>query len=500
MAGLANHVKRRQIFHYLKEHKIDIACLQETHTTKNCHKRWRAEWGGEIIFSDGTNNAKGVAILINKNSGISVSKSSNIIPGRAMSVEVKSNEVSLTVVNIYAPNEDDADFFIKVFNELQRIESNQTIILGDLNKYLDTKLDKKGGTTPTVTKAAQAVNAFLEENVWVDVWRTFHGTKQSFTYHRRKPLIMSRLDYVLMPVSLYNNVIKCEILPGFLSDHSFVLTDISMSKNIKGPGMWKFNVKHLESKQFVDEINKIIDLSHYRYEELDPGQKWEMLKQDIREFAMQYSIQAAKQRKRNLMNWNVSLKAAYRKLNRIDLNAARVVSTIEKLSTRIDDLKEKIENVSKYKAEGAMIRSKIRYVQQGETSTKYFFGLEKTKAKAKVMNLIHDESDKVIKDPKTILSKQAEFYQKLYSSNSEIKCPEKIKMETILTEEVKTKLDGPITMEELSNAIKQMAQNKTPGTDGLQINVYIMFFVKIKHILFEALQHCIKIGKLTQTM
>ncbi len=65
--GLADGRKRRAIFQWLKTYHKGIVLLQETHSTSSCEKQWLSEWGGEIFFSHGNYNARGVAILLPKN-------------------------------------------------------------------------------------------------------------------------------------------------------------------------------------------------------------------------------------------------------------------------------------------------------------------------------------------------------------------------------------------------------------------------------------------------
>ena len=185
----------------------------------------------------------------------------------------------------------------------------------------------------------------------------------------------------------------------------------------------------------------------------------------------------------------------------INLDADNAVDLIQKLNIKIDKLKVKIEKETKIKVQGAAIRSKIKYMQEGEMLTKYFFGLKKTKNKAKSMSVAYQEDGRVTKDPKRILEIQANFYEKLYMSNPDIKSESKnLKMEKVLSDQQKEKLEAELTIEEMSEAIKYMAQNKSPGTDGFQINIYVMFFAKIKRLLFNAIQFCVKAGKLTQSM
>ena len=66
--GLRNENKRRAMFNYLRRPKYDLICLQETHSNVGDEMLWKAEWGGQIIMSHGTQNSKGVAVLIQKNS------------------------------------------------------------------------------------------------------------------------------------------------------------------------------------------------------------------------------------------------------------------------------------------------------------------------------------------------------------------------------------------------------------------------------------------------
>ena len=55
--------KRRKIFSWCKKQNTDIAFLQETYSTAEVENMWTNEWGNQIIFSLGTNHARGVAIL-----------------------------------------------------------------------------------------------------------------------------------------------------------------------------------------------------------------------------------------------------------------------------------------------------------------------------------------------------------------------------------------------------------------------------------------------------
>ena len=54
--------KRLAIFEKFRNKKAFVL-LQETHSTSQCEKKWEDEWGQQILFSHGTSNSNGVAIL-----------------------------------------------------------------------------------------------------------------------------------------------------------------------------------------------------------------------------------------------------------------------------------------------------------------------------------------------------------------------------------------------------------------------------------------------------
>ena len=102
--GLRNQVKRRPIFSYLKNQKATLYCLQETFSNEDDEKIWSAEWGGQIIFSHGSEHSRGVCILLSVNSGFSISTVHADRDGRYIIVKVNIGEEHLFVINIYVPN------------------------------------------------------------------------------------------------------------------------------------------------------------------------------------------------------------------------------------------------------------------------------------------------------------------------------------------------------------------------------------------------------------
>ena len=85
--------------------------LQETHSDKKDESSWKSQWGEFAFFSSFSSNSKGVAILIRNNVSVKVLSLFSDPEGRFLILRAVLNKLQMTLVNIYAPNKDDPDFF-----------------------------------------------------------------------------------------------------------------------------------------------------------------------------------------------------------------------------------------------------------------------------------------------------------------------------------------------------------------------------------------------------
>ena len=74
------------------------------------------------------------------------------------------------------------------------------------------------------------------------------------------------------------------------------------------------------------------------------------------------------------------------------------------------------DEMSEYKTKGAIIRSRVRWYNDGEKNTKYFLNLEKRHLKQKTRRCLHLSDNEVVNTDEEILKEAKSFYQKLYSS------------------------------------------------------------------------------------
>lgn len=177
--GLGHVVKRGSVFAHLKSLKADITFLQETHIGPSDQHRLRANWISQVFQAPFTHKARGVAILIRKNIHFCLE---SMIPdphGRYIMFTGKINCMPVVMLNIYGPNVDNPDFFIKVFNLIPATHTN-IIVGGDFNCYLDSVLDRLSSRPPLAAASVQILTNLIKTRNLVDAWRLLNPTRKDF--------------------------------------------------------------------------------------------------------------------------------------------------------------------------------------------------------------------------------------------------------------------------------------------------------------------------------
>ena len=107
--GIVNKLKRKSMFSFIKQQKIDIACLQETHVSEKIASQWEREWGGKLHYNQGSAHSKGEVLLISKDFKGEVNVQKCI--DRIMICTVKTQSMIFTLANVYAPNQSSEKMF-----------------------------------------------------------------------------------------------------------------------------------------------------------------------------------------------------------------------------------------------------------------------------------------------------------------------------------------------------------------------------------------------------
>ena len=125
-----------------------------------------------------------------------------------------------------------------------------------------------------------------------------------------------------------------------------------------------------------------------------------------------------------------------------------------------------------------------------------------TKKKIERLNI----NNTIIEDANKILSELHKYFKDVLSTKITNIDHEKIlefmsnnENMTILSNLDSINLDIDLANEEFETATKDMSFNKTPGTDGLPIEWYIVFWLKIKNIFIASIKFGLHTGKLSTT-
>ena len=70
------------------------------------------------------------------------------------------------------------------------------------------------------------ISVLMDEFNLCDIWRHFHSNLRQYTRHQRNPMILSRLDFILVSEDLINNCLDSKMIPGVQSNHSVVYLNL----------------------------------------------------------------------------------------------------------------------------------------------------------------------------------------------------------------------------------------------------------------------------------
>ena len=101
---------------------------------------------------------------------------------------------------------------------------------------------------------------------------------------------------------------------------------------------------------------------------------------------------------------------------------------------------------------------------------------------------------------------QRDYYAKSYRKNvSDVNIMEKIysilgnTRTPHLSQEQTTDCEGPVLIEEVLYALKQMKNGSAPGIDGITIKFIRMFWSRIGHLVISSFESAFKNGKLSSS-
>ena len=376
--GLRGALKRRQLFTFCSDLGNKFICLQETHSDPTCENEWKADWGGNIIFSHGTSNSLGVAILYKGNEKLDSAFTDK--SGRYAGIIITVESKRLAIVTVYAPNSESEQisFYNTIMKFLGDLVYDDLVLCGDFNLCMDIKLDKKGGNVHIKRSIQSLKNILLEFNL-VDTWRKRNPQAKQYTWHQKNPEVHCRLDYFFLTKSIDSQVTLADIIYVPYTDHRGIQIAFKLKTKQRGPSFWKHNNSLLSNKTYREQMKEVINQAWETAEDLDDLRVgYDFMKFKIRQFSIEFSKKLARDRRKREKEMQDKIKQLEQKSNIRELSQEEL-EALEVYKLNLDD-------IYKYKVRGEVLRSRLEQIEQDEKSTAYFFRCSKANYEKKTID------------------------------------------------------------------------------------------------------------------
>ena len=144
------------------------------------------------------------------------------------------SDIIVTVVAIYAPNNDSPNFFRNIALKL-RDRSEHKVVVGDFNLVMDVTLDREN-TFSNNNKALEEVNNMNDEFSLLDTWRVQNGERREFSWKKKGayPVKASRIDFALISAGLDQMVKNIMYVSSIKTDHRAIYIVIDTLQSERG--------------------------------------------------------------------------------------------------------------------------------------------------------------------------------------------------------------------------------------------------------------------------
>lgn len=492
--GVNNPIKRKKILGQLKKMCCSIALLQETHLTEIEHQKLKREWVDQVYCSSyGKHKKRGVAILFSKSIFFNCEKVFQDTEGRYIMVIGTIGGLKITILNVYAPNEDCPNFFKKLAYIVADNREGIFLMGGDFNCVLNNRLDKLPTSSKPMSRMSKSLLNIMKELGLVDVWRHSHTNERDFTFMSQVHGSYSRLDHFLLPKKDIYRVKNCVIEPMTISDHNPVTMSIDLGLE---PCMkyWRINVSLLTDAHIKEEIRSAI-LEYFALNDngmVSPSVLWDAGKATIRGKIISIGSKVKKERIKKQLQLETEIKR---------LETEHKQHGKQEVLDKLKEHRTKLDELLTFKAEGALRFIDRKYYEFGNKASRLLsFQLQKAQASRIIPKIKQPNSNVVVTSPKIISNNFAKYYKQLYKGQSEDSKEEKIcdffkkiKLNKLTADEACV-IVKPITEKEVKETICKLKNNKSPGIDGFAGEYYKTYVDDISPMLCKLFNYVLNSG------
>ncbi|OSC96248.1 DNase I-like protein, partial [Trametes coccinea BRFM310] len=496
--------KWRTMYKMIKNNRIGILLLQETHLTPERRESVSSMFKGriKILYSahpDSPTRREGVAVILNKSQVCTKgAEILEIVAGRAIQLSVRCHgDETMHILCIYAPTSDGLEerkaFFqnVKTFYETHPTVPRPTLMAGDFNNVEDA-IDRLPVSEPDTSLTDLDSLKLALGLMLVDGWRATFPTERCYTFHRGSgaDATCSRLDRIYVSDETFERAREWQIRPPAIkTDHSLVSVQISMADApAVGKGRPTFALHLVKDKQLAkrmkasgikaqDQIEAMVNLNNRTTQHnpqtilYDLKREWLRMARDREQELVPKMILEIKEmtlERKNLQN-NMSLSDQQRAKY-----AAELTSKITALEIK-RTLQQQLAGKAKHKLEG-------------ERPTKYWTRIHKPCAPREVIHAFEREDqrdqhgNRIYETDSTKMAEMACSHHSRMQDDEE-GVPEQGQREQCIQEALRSldqslndiereSMGKDITYSECELALKTAKSGTAPGRDGIPYEVY----------------------------
>ena len=233
---------------------------------------------------------------------------------------------------------------------------------------LNPAIDRHTVNTTNNKKAASTVKQMMDRLKLTDVWRDRNPLVRRYSWARKDNSQASRLDMVLSSIGVDQKIDNVMYLHGYRSDHDALYFCVSDLTSNRGPGYWKLNTSHLRKPEFLQQLIESTEKDINTTTHLQSDERWNVIKQRLQKTLKRLTRKQTSEK--NIIISNLSEKLAEMEEQR-PLNLHQQVIYNRTEEDLIGFMTEKTNSIK--------FRCRVKWYEEGEQNTKYFFNLEKRK-------------------------------------------------------------------------------------------------------------------------
>lgn len=462
--GITSQRKQLLLRKWLENYPHDALLLQELHMTTQeqllIFQRNFQEY--QVICSLGTWSSGGAMVMIKNR--ITVVDVGTDQDGRVAFGKISINGCPMAIVSVYAPAQirERQSFF----NDLHLFipSAKWMLIGGDFNCAPDLKKDRNQYHDQTDKRSYASLDRnFIRPLCLTELFRFRHPRKIVYSYHSDQQNIHSRIDFFFGTEFVKKNTQQVEYVPLAISDHDALTITLSTpTATAVEYRRWICNPLVARRTTFLPRFRKIWDVLH-QTADFDSLEWWTDLKVSLTLLLQDEQGQMVREGRKEVRE----LQRQYRKLS---VNPSQ--EHLERLISLRTELRRLLEE---------KVATNTRWQQErspGALNTLARTALFNRQAqRATIPFLDHPTRGRITTDH-GMLEIATAFYRELYQRKP---CDESAWQEIfdgtpMLSQQDRLILDQDLTVAECHEALRTMAAGRSPGDDGITVEVWRVIF------------------------